>query len=217
LKAKSIETYGKEKDLAVTDLGDLRESEVQKKLKNMKPQEWLKGLKKGDISLPIRADGKSYIFQVTDLETGKPFDKATVIKELREKVFAEKAKNLTKIEAEEVIQKKAFNSKKDTGFLSRSTAEISKVGMIPPEHAGLLALSKDRPLYEKPVEMGGRYYIFSFKDERAPDTQEWEKDKAAFKQYMTRKSGDDFFKSFMDDLKKKSKIKINWKEINVSS
>ncbi|MBA4416934.1 MAG: hypothetical protein C0392_03340 [Syntrophus sp. (in: bacteria)] len=217
LKAKSLEAYGKEKSLTVTDLGDLRESEVQKKLKNLKPQEWLKGLKKGDISLPIRADGKSYIFQVTELETGKPFDKASVIKELREKVSAEKAKSLSKKEAEEAIQKKAFNSKKDTGFLSRSAGEIPKIGIIPPEYAGFLTLSKDRPLYEKPVEIGGKYYVFSFKDEKAPDAQEWEKDKAAFKKYMIQMNGDAFFKSFMEDLKKTSKIKINWKEINVGS
>jgi parvulin-like peptidyl-prolyl isomerase len=215
IKVKDIDKYGKEKDLTVTDLGTMRESEVAQKLKNMKPSEWLRGLKKGDISLPIRADSKSYIFQVSDFEVGKPMDKAAVLKVLREKVLDEKAKNLTKIEAEEVIAKKGFTSKSDTGFLSRNSIEIPGIGPVPPEHAGLLALSKDLPVYEKPVEIKGKYYVFSFKDEKAPDAAEWEKDKAGFKQYMVRKSGDDFFKSFMDDLKKKSKVKINWKEINV--
>ncbi len=215
IKVKDIDAYGKEKGLVITDLGSMRESEIMQKLKNLKAAEWLRGLRKGDISLPVRADSKSYIFQVADFEVGKPLDKASVLKVLKERILHEKAKNLAKIEAEEVIAKKGFTSKIDTGFLPRSSAEIPKVGPVPPEHAGLLALSKDRPLYEKPVEINGKYYIFSFKDEKAPDAQEWEKDKTGFKQYMIRKSGDDFFKSFMDDLKKKSKVKIDWKEINV--
>jgi peptidyl-prolyl cis-trans isomerase D len=216
LKAKDIDRYGKEKGFTVTDMGPMTEQEALQKLKSLKPNEWLKGLKKGDISLPIRADGRSFIFQLVDFEAGKPIDKATVLKEIRERIIREKAKAMAKAEAQTVITGKSFASKKDTGFLARNAVSISAIGMIPKEEYGVMALSKAHEVYGKPVEIGGKYYLFSLKDEKAPDKEEWEKDKGPFKQYMMRKNEEDFFKSFMTDLKKSSKVKINWKEIAVN-
>jgi len=215
LKTKDIDRYGKEKGFAVTDLGTMTEQEVLQKLKNLKVNEWLKGLKKGDVSLPVRADGRSFIFQLVDFEAGKPIDKATVLKEIRERITREKAKAMAKAEAQGVITGKSFASKKDTGFLARNAASIPAIGMIPKEDQGLMALSKGRELYDKPVDMGGKYYVFSLKEEKAPGKEEWEKDKGPFKQYMMRKNEDEFFRSFMADLKKSSKVKINWKDIAV--
>jgi len=215
LKTKDIDRYAKEKGFAVTDLGTMTEQEVLQKLKNLKANEWLKGLKKGDVSLPVRADGRSFIFQLVDFEAGKPIDKATVLKEIRERITREKAKAMAKSEAQAVITGKSFTSKKETGFLARNAASIPAIGMIPKEDHGVMALSKGRELYDKPVDMGGKYYVFSLKEEKAPDKEEWEKDKGPFKQYMMRKNEDEFFRSFMADLKKSSKVKINWKDIAV--
>ena len=215
LKTKDIDRYGKEKGFTVTDMGTMTEQEAFQKLKNLKVNEWLKGLKKGDVSLPVRADGRSFIFQLVDFEAGKPIDKATVLKEIRERVTREKAKAMAKAEAQTVIAGKTFTSRKDTGFLARNAASIPSIGMIPKDDYGIMALSKGRELYEKPVEIGGRYYLFSLKEGKAPDKEEWEKDKGPFKQYIMRKNEEEFFKSFMADLKKSSKVKINWKDIAV--
>ena len=123
LKVKDLDAYGKQKGLQVVDLGQMKEGEVFKKLKNLKPDEWLKGLKKGEISLPVRGDSKSYIFQLVDMEEGKPLDKAVAMKEIRERMRDEKAKTLAKNAAQEALDKKSFDSKKDTGLIPRSYAE----------------------------------------------------------------------------------------------
>ena len=216
LKEKDIDKYGREKGLTVTDLGSMKESEVMQRLKNLNPAQWLKGLKKGDISLPIRMGTRSFIFQVADFEAGKPIDKATVMKEIKDRVALEKAKERARKEAEAVISKKAFDTKKETGFIPRNSGVIPGVGPLPKDGLAVMALSKESGLFGKPVEIGGKYYVFSLKGEQAPGKEEWEKDKGTFKQYLVKKNEDEFFKSFMADLRKKNKVKIDWKAIAVN-
>jgi peptidyl-prolyl cis-trans isomerase D len=216
LKAKDIDKYGKEKGFTVTDLGAMRTSEVLQKLKGLRPELWLKELKKGDISLPVRADGRSYIFQLADFEAGKPVDKPTVVKEIRERVLREKAKGLARAEAAKAIAAKSLSLKKETGFLPRNSPALPGIGMIPKEDWGALALTKEHDLYDKPMDIGGKYLVFSLKDEKAPEKEEWEKDRATFKQYLIKRAQDDFYKSFITELRKTSKVKISWKEIAVT-
>jgi parvulin-like peptidyl-prolyl isomerase len=213
LKLKDVDAYGKKNGLEVVDTGLVKESDLSKKFKNMKIDDRIKGLKKGEISLPIRVDSKSYIFQLVDAEEGKPFDKDVVLKELKEKILMEKAKVFAKGKAEELISKQAIETKNDTGFIPRNVMDIPKIGPLPKNDIGVLALSKNHPLYEKPVEISGKYYIFYYKDEKLPERDEWEKDKKAYSNYIISKNREEYFKSFLEDLKKKEKVNIFWKEI----
>ena len=83
----------------------------------------------------------------------------------------------------------------------------------------MLALTKDMPVYDKPVEINGDYYVFGFAGEQEPDRQEWQKDKERFTQYYTARHKERFLASFVEDSKqamlKQGKIKIlkNPKEI----
>jgi hypothetical protein len=213
LKLKSIDAYGKEKGFEVVDLSSLRESEVVKRLKGLKPEQWLKDLKKGDISLPVRSDTRSYIFQLIDTEEGKPIDKAVVMKEIRERMVSERAKVLTKTQAEDTIRQKSFAFRNETGFMPRSASSIAKIGPIPKDGAGILALSAKQPVYEKPVEISGKFYIFSFKEEKLPDKAQWDKEKEPYRRALSSRIQEDFFKSFMEDIRKKTKVNIFWQEI----
>ena len=214
LKAKDLEAYGKQKGLQVNDLGQMKEGDVLKKLKNLKADEWLKALKKGEISLPVRADTKSYIFQVVDFEEGKPLDKTVAMKEIKDRLINEKAKSFAKNIAQELIDKKTIDSKKDTGLIPRTTRAIPKIGQIPKDDLDVLTLSKESPIYKKPVEVDGVLYVFYFKDEKLPGKDEWEKEKEGYKRYVLSRGQGDFLKSFMETLRKKEKVKIEWKEIS---
>jgi parvulin-like peptidyl-prolyl isomerase len=213
LKAKDITEYAKQKGLEVVDVGATRESELIKKFKGLKIEEWLKGLKKGDISLPARDAGRSYIFQLVDAEGGKPIDKNIVLKEIKERIVKEKTKLIAKTEAEAEINKKIADTKNDTGLIPRNSTSIPKIGVLPPEHAGVLALTKEKWLYEKPVDISGIYYVFKYKGEKQPGKDEWEKDKKSYIQYVFMKKREEYYKGLIEDLKKKQKIEIHWKEI----
>jgi hypothetical protein len=76
LKAKDIDAYGKQKGLAVSDTGDMRQTELFKRFKTLKIETWLKDLRKGDVSLPARDDGKSYIFQLVRARMESPWKRA---------------------------------------------------------------------------------------------------------------------------------------------
>jgi peptidyl-prolyl cis-trans isomerase D len=212
LKKKDIEAYGKEMGLEVFDLGSLKRSEVLKRLKSTKPEEWLKGLRKGDVSLPVRVDSKSYLFQVVDMEEGKPIEKSIVLNEIQDRLAYEKAKGLARVKAEEAIQQKSVTGNNETGFVPRNNPNLPKIGPMPKEDSSLLHLSDKRPIYEKPVQIGGRFYVFAYKGEKVPDKQEWEKEKEGYTRYIIARTQDEFLRSFLEELKKKTKVNINWQE-----
>ena len=214
LKQPLVPTRKKQKGLQVIDLGQVKEGEALKKLKNLKADEWLKGLKKGEISLPVRLDSKSYIFQVMDIEEGKPLDKTLIIKEIKERLINEKAKNFAKNIAQALIDKKVVDSKKDTGFIPRTTQAIPKIGQIPKDDLAVLGLSKASPIYRRPIEISGILYVFYFKEEKLPGKDEWEKEKESYKKYVLSKGQVDFLKSFIETLRKKENVKIEWKDIS---
>jgi parvulin-like peptidyl-prolyl isomerase len=213
LKARDIDKYGEQKGLHVVDLGMMKEGEVMKRLKDMKVDDWLRGLKQGDITLPIREGGRSYIFQLVDVQAGKPLDKDVALAIIKERIIAGRSKDLARLAAEDAIARKSPGPGKETGFILRSVHEIKGLGDVPKDSVGLLALSKDKPLYEKPVEMSGRFYVFSFKDERSPNTKEWQKEKDSYTRYFVAKNREEFFKSFMTEMRTKGKIKVSWQEI----
>lgn len=214
LKSKDVDAYGKQKGLQVVDLGPLKEGDALKKLKNLKAEEWLKAMKKGEISLPVRVDGRSYIFQVVDVTAGKPVEKTVAIQEIKERLTAEKARVLAKNAAQESIDRKNLDSKKDTGLIPRSTQIIPTIGQLPKDDMGVMALSKASPQYGKPVEVNGRFFVFFFKEEKLPSKEEWEKEKEGYKRFVIARGQGDFLKSFMEKLREKEKVKIEWKEIS---
>lgn len=213
IKTKDFEGYAKKHGLEIIEIAQIKEGDLINKFKHLNIKERFKGLKKGEITLPVRHESRSYIFKVVNIEEGKPVEKALVLQQLRERIAYSKAKENAKIAAQDKISRKDIKPSKNTGFIRRNVTSIPNIGEIPPEHRGIFSLSEKEPLYNKPVEIGGKYYIFYFKDERHPDKKEWEKEKELFKRFIQAKKGEEFLKSFIDEMKKKEKIKINWHEI----
>ncbi len=207
LKAKDIDAYGKGKGLAVKDLADMKESDLIKQFKGLKMEDLREMKKKGEISRLIRStDGQSYIFQFVDMTEGKDLDKTLALAKIKEKIIGEKAKAMAKLAAEGAIKDKSLSVKNETGFVTRNTHSIVGLGEIPQEHSGIFSLSQTKTLYEKPVEISGNYYVFSYKDEKLPEKQEWAKDKESYTKYFVEMNRGEFLNSFLTELKKTIKI-----------
>lgn len=213
LKVKDISVYGKQNGFEVTDTGMMKESEFIKRFKSVRAGEWLKGLRKGDVSLPAREGSMSYIFQVVEIEPGKSAEKGVALNGIRERIARNKAESFAKARAEEDIIKKKMSFKGETGMIPRSSAAIPGIGPLPQGFNDVLSLSKDRPVYDKPVVISNIYYVFSFKDERLPDREDWEKEKQSYMNYLSSKKKEENFKLLMDEIKKREKIKIFWNEV----
>jgi parvulin-like peptidyl-prolyl isomerase len=212
LKSKDLAAYGKAKGLEVVDLGTMKESELLSRFGKLKIMDALKGVGKGDITLPIRSENRSFIFQVVEREDGKPLDKVEALKVIRTRVVAEKARMMARVKAEDGVKDKGLKFTKDTGFMPRSSAVLPGVGPIPKEASGLLALSKGQ-VFQSPVEVNGKFYVFAYADEKQPDRDQWEKEKATYGQYFAAQRRNDFFTDFKKALRQDAKVKIDWKEI----
>jgi peptidyl-prolyl cis-trans isomerase D len=212
LKSKDMAAFARSKGLELVDLGMLNESELAARFARLKVQDWLRDLGKGEISLPQRDGDRSFIFQTVDREGGKPLDRPEALKQIRARIIGEKAKVAARVKAIDAIAQKGGKAAKDTGFLPRKSVIIPGIGQIPREDVGIFALSAGQT-YEKPVEIGGKYYVFSYLDEKLPDKGQWEKDKDAYKRVYAALEGDAYFMALKDDLKKSVKIRIDWNEI----
>lgn len=219
LKVKDIDAYGRQKNLAVSDTGKIGESEILKKYKALKIETWLKDLRKGDVSLPVRDDARSYVFQLIDREDGRPMEKSSAIASIRSKLIGEKAKEMARLAAEDAMKSKSIDMKTKTGPVPRMSTSIPKIGPIPRDDKDVLGVTKEKPVYEKPVYIDGAYYVFAFAGEQEPDKQEWEKSRSGFTGYYTARHKEKFLNSFIEESKqamlKQGKIKIfkNSKEI----
>ena len=214
LKVKDIDAYGREKGLQVSDLGEMKESDLIKQFKGLKIEDLRELKKKGEISRVVRSpEGKSYIFQLVDMTPGKDLDKTLALAKIKEKLTDEKAKALAKLAAEAGIKDKSFKANDETGFIARNANSIGGLGQIPQESRGVLALSQTEKLYEKPLEISDKYYIFSFKDEQLPDKQEWAKDKESYAKYFMEKNNTEFLNSLLSEMKTKLKVSINEKAL----
>jgi peptidyl-prolyl cis-trans isomerase D len=219
LKKKDIDAYAREKGLKVNDTGVMPQSELFKAYKSLKIETWAKDLRKGDVSLPVRDDGRSLIFQLVDREEGKPMEKSSALQSIKNRLTTERAKEKARLAAENAVKSKSVDKKEHTGYFLRTASSIPKIGSIPPDNAGMLGLTKDTPVYDKPVDINGDYYVFAFAGEQEPGRQEWQKDKERFSQYYTARQKEKFLASFIEESKqamlKQGKIKIlkNPKEI----
>ena len=210
LKEKDLAAYAKSRGLNFVDMGSMGERDALARLTQLKADTWLKSMTKGDISLPIREGTKSYIFQVTDKQESKPLSKEEAAKVIKARITNERAKVLARAKAEEAVKEKSVKYTKETGLIPRTSPVIPNLGPVSKENADILLLSPERKVYEKPVELNNRYYVFSFIEEKQPDQAQWEKEKEAYKQSFAAKKREEFLSAFKEDLKKQAKVKINW-------
>jgi hypothetical protein len=211
LKSRDMSAYGKSKGLEVADLGMTKESELIARFARLRPQEWLRSLGKGEISLPERDGGKSYIFQMVDREDGKPLDKSEALKVIKARLTGEKARVMARLTAEDAI-KGGAKFVKETNFLPKNNPIIPGIGQIPRDGAGIFVLQQGKT-YDRPVEIGGKYYVFACLDEKQPDKDQWEKEKETYKRVFESVARDAYLASFKEDLKKSVKVRVYWNEI----
>jgi len=212
LKSKDLTAYGQSKGLEVVDLGSQKESDIVSKFGRLKIQDVLKGMGRGDISLPVREGEKSYIFQIVDREEGRPLEKAEALKILRQRLTNEKARMMARAMAEDGTKGKGATPSGTSEFLPRSATAIPGLGNLPREDLAIFGLSKGQT-FEKPVEISGRFYVFTCTDEKQPENSQWEKEKEAYRGIYTAVAREAYLMAFKEDLKKNLRVRINWEDI----
>jgi parvulin-like peptidyl-prolyl isomerase len=213
IKSRDMESFAKSHGLYIYDSGPLSEREFKEKFKEIKDLSWLKDLRIGDISLPVREGSKSYIFQLTDYKKGEPLKKEVAIARIKEKLALEKARELARAKANEVLEGGNARFEKKTDFLSRNSTGIPNIGEIPEPDRTIFQLNEKNPIYRKPVEIGGKFYIFSFDSEKNPEKEVWEKRKNEYRIYFYLKKREEALKNLLRSMREKVKVKIYWEQL----
>ncbi len=213
IKSRDLHTFAKTYGLSVYDSGFLPESQLKQRLKEVKDFSWLTDLRVGDISLPVRVQNGYYIFQLVDYRQGQPLEKELVKKKLKERIILEKAKKMAKEKASQALSESDSKFQKVTDFVQRNSTSIPGIGQIPDEDRGLFQLDKKNPVYKKPVEISGKFYVFSFDSEKIPEREVWEKRKTEYVINAFTKKREEALKRLLTSLKGKEKIKIHWQEL----
>ena len=208
LKERDLEAYARRNGLAFSDSGLISQKEAKEKFKDVDVEGLIRDLRKGEISLPIKKGSKSYIFQLSDFQEGKPLPKEVALGVLRERMRRERATLLAKAKAEEAIERPHLSFKAKTGLLPRNSRFIKGIGEIPEDARGIFHLTERDPIFRRPVLIGGKYYVFKYEREEPPRREMWEKEKNLFGEYFLEKKREEALREFLDSMRQGLKITI---------
>ncbi len=97
----------------------------------------------------------------------------------------------------------------ETGWFTRNTQQLPKVGELQNLTAGSLALSARKPVPDRIFTQADAAFVFSFKEAQPADMAQFEKDKSQLMQQALAEARQRILLKFKDELKAKAKIEIN--------
>ncbi len=178
-------------------------------------------LNPGGFTNPYRTKNKDYaIFYCTRRIEPRIKDFEEVKNEVKRILSRKKAEDLAREEAEKFCKKvlKEGDIKKtasvfgvkvyNTGPFLRRVGFIPKIGWLKDKEV-LFKISKEKPFLKNPVLIGDNFYVFQLKDIKEPTREEFEKDRD-FRRILENSLFREALNSFVEDLKKKYEVKINW-------
>lgn len=96
----------------------------------------------------------------------------------------------------------------ETGSFKRNGILPGEFGYAPELSKTAFELSEMNPVPKNVLKIENRYYVLMFKSRTTPDISGLEKDKEALKNKVLKTKQEDFFNSWLADLKKEGNIKI---------
>ncbi len=96
----------------------------------------------------------------------------------------------------------------ETGFFSRN-GTIPQIGYEPQIQQDAFQLTMEKPLLDKPVQGRQGWYVVQLKARQVPDEAGYAKERASIMKRLTEQKKETTFKSWLQELKSKSKIEIN--------
>ena len=177
-------------------------------------------LRAGGISEVKEIGGDYYIAQVTEVQEPQVpslesvRDRAT--EDLKEEKRWSQAENRAKafllalqeggtIDALSAAQKLEV---KQTGFFKRNEA-IAEIGRQPEMVAAAFALSREKPLPEKPVRSDNGYYVFRFVERQAPEDAIDPNQRDQVRDQLLQRKQRAMFDDWLAQARSRSKIEID--------
>ena len=174
-----------------------------------------------DISPVIEGPKAYYILKVKQRTepTLPPFDavKSKIEKVLQESKASEMLQQKARSLLEELKKDKDINKLaqqhglkvEDTGWFTRSAAQIPKVGELSKMTSGGIGLSAEKPFPDEIYTQKDNAYIFAFKNSQPADMERFEKEKTELTKQALAESRQQVLEKFIENLKAKAQIQVH--------
>ena len=151
--------------------------------------------------------------------TVPPFDavKSKIEKVLQESKASEMLQQRARNLLEELKKDKDINKLaqehglkvEDTGWFTRSAAQIPKVGELSKMTSGGIGLSAEKPFPDEIYTQKDNAYIFAFKNSQPADMERFEKEKTELTKQALAESRQQVLEKFIENLKAKAQIQVH--------
>lgn len=151
--------------------------------------------------------------------TVPPFDavKSKIEKVLQESKASEMLQQRARSLLEELKKDKDINKLaqehglkvEDTGWFTRSAAQIPKVGELSKMTSGGIGLSAEKPFPDEIYTQKDNAYIFAFKNSQPADMERFEKEKTELTKQALAESRQQVLEKFIENLKAKAQIQVH--------
>ena len=182
------------------------------------------GLEKGGISEILDLKNGFYLLQGVDRQEAviPPLD--SVADKVKTDVIQSRRNDMAKADAEAFLAKvkegealedvaKSYEVEvKSTGFFKR-TGSIPEIGRSAQMMETVFSLSAEKPLCEEPMKGAKGWYVLRLKERKKPEVEGFEKEKASIVAQLTQQQKQSVFRQWLDDVKSRSTIDINYKMI----
>ena len=178
-------------------------------------------LKPKEISSVIEGPNAYYLLKVKERKEAfvPPLDAVrgkieTGLKESKAYEIAVQNANalLDQLKKENNLAKLARENKlklEETGWFTRNTQQLPKVGELQGLTAGSLAISAQKPIPDRIFTQGDTAFLVAFKDSQSADMAQFEKDKSNLMQQALAETRQRILLKFKDELKAKAKIEVH--------
>jgi len=223
LSKGNLKTFGKEGKVLIKETDWMISGQQGKGIEGTRDfKQKAFSMKRGEMTqvLDLNPDWGFVILQVTDRKESQPMTLVQAESRAKEDLIEEKAAQKALSEAEEALkslrQSKDFqqwakekNRKwEESGFFSRIKG-LPSWAKTPEVMEVLMAISRSRPLPEKPFKIGSDYGIVAFKESRQADLDDFNKDQERFFQALLKQKRASIMEQWQVLLRDKAKISIN--------
>lgn len=227
-RSRDLERYAQEKGVPLKSTDFFKEGDDVPELgRNPSVQASAFSLKVGEISPVLSAPPNFLILKLLDKKESRipSFEEAK--EEVHKRLAALKADELARQAAEDLLKqvqggksvrdlaKEKGYQADETGFFTRNTTVVPKIGPVS-EYTGVLAsLTEQNPVAKSVLKTKEGYFVVRLVSTEAADPNKFEAAKKELERRLLSQKQEELFKSWVEQLKASAKIHVN-KELKAS-
>jgi len=227
-RSRDLETYAKEKGLALKTTGFFKEGDELPELgKDPVFQSAAFALRKGEMSAVVNGPPNYYLLKLVEKKESRVPSFEEAKEDVKRKMLATKADEKARQVAEDLLkQVQGGKSMKEvaqerglpveeTGLFLRSAGAIPKVGPAEEAEADLASLTEKNPVPKELVKTQEGYFVVRLIAREPADEGKFSSAKQDLERRLSYQKQEQFFKSWLERLRQNATIEMN-KDIETS-